>query len=256
MSAVGVRTEIDEYAVAIAELPLRARAASTAAGAVVVVDGEPGWGARLRRAADEGAAALVLCEPQTLDPAEFLAAEGITVPIVVERARLRDDVARDAVPAVDPPRTVQVECGAVGVDAAVVLRDAIGWARVLAGGRLEQREARATARAVIVQAERSTGAGASVAVSVLLGRRDSATMWLRGLAVDSARTEVVLRHPVGPAVVVRSGSEGSVQLPPRYESSARVALGRALDAAEGGGHPADLDELAHDSAFAAAALTA
>lgn len=249
MSAIGVRTEIEEYAVAIAELPLRVRATSALSGTVVVVGGEPGWGTRLRRAADAGAAALVLCEPQTLDAAEFAAAEGIAVPVVVERARLRDDVVRDAAGMGYPPRIVQVECGAAGVDAALVLRDAIGWARVLAGGRLEVRITRATARAVLVQSQRT-----SVAVSVLLGRRDSATMWLRALAVDSERTEVVLRHRVGPAVVVRAGSTGSLHLPARYESSARVALRRALDAVEGGGHPADLEELAHDSAIAAAAL--
>lgn len=254
MSAVGVRTESVEYRVAIAELPLSARATSASEGAVVVVGGEAGWGTRLRRAVEAGAAALVLCEPRSLDAAEFRAAEALSVPVVIERARLRDDVVRDAEQAGGPPRIVQVECGALGSDAELVLRDAIGWARVLAGGRLDRPLVRATPRGVIVHAERSVGGRASVAVSVLLGRRDSPTVWLRALAVDSVRTEVVLRHEVGPAVVIRSGSEGSVHLPARYESSARVALRRALDAVGGGGHPADLDELEHDSALAVAAL--
>ncbi len=245
----GVVTADGEYAAAIAELPLAARRVTDVAGSVVVIDGRVGWGERLRRAADDGAAAVVLVEPASVEHGEFRAAGEPGIPVIVDRARLRPDVVADATDAASPPRSVQVECAAGEAELAVVLRDAVGWARLLAGGVLALRQSRLTPRAALLQFERTDAAG--VPATVLLGRRDSAASWMRALALDATRTEVSIQHRVGSPIVVRASREGQTQSPLRYESTARLALRRAIAALDGGHLPSDLAELHHDSSHAA-----
>lgn len=233
------------YAVALAELPLRTHSASTITGSIVVVSGGTGWASRLRRAVDEGAAAVILAEPRGV---EIVALGSLTVPVVVDRPRLRFDIVTDARPG-STPRAVQVECGAPAAELSETLRDAVGWARALAGGALEVRAVSATSRATLLALDHGT-----VAVSVLVGRRDSPAAWMRALALDSERIEVTLQHPVGSPLVARAGVGGTVLSPLRFESHERLALRRALDALETETLPADLQELEHDCRTAVEAL--
>lgn len=207
-----VSTADGAYRVAVAELPRRA-ALGDGTGAVRIADG-------------------------------VLEAGGSTV---VARRWLRADVVADAAGA--PARSVLVECGAAPGEVEELLRDAIGWARELAGGPLDVGECRATARGILVRLE-GTRSGATV----LLARREAGPSWLRVLALDTARTEVVIEHPGATATVERTDALGVHRAPARYETPERLALRRLLDALDAGVRPSDPDDLEHDAALAAHVL--
>ncbi|WP_394771691.1 hypothetical protein [Lacisediminihabitans sp.] len=247
-----VRSGDGAYAVAVAELPLRARRGVTVEGAIVVIGGEVGWGRRVRQALDDGAAAIVLSDPVSIAGDEQVEASGAErrAPVIVDRPRLRMDVRDDAGRPGRPPRAVQVECSAALADVEAVLRDGIGWARTLAGGALELVTVRETPRGLTVLLERPAGIDldSALTATIVLGRRE-ASPWLRGLAIDVVRTEVIIEDATGTATVDIADRGGHSQPPPRYERSERLSLRRALDALDGGEHPLDLSELEHDSAL-------
>jgi hypothetical protein len=248
-----VRTGDGAYAVAVAELPRRTRRGATVEGSIVVIGGEVGWGGRVRRALEDGAAAIILSDPVSIAGDELLEARRVerSAPIIVDRPRLRMDVRDDARRDGGPPRAVQVECSAAIADFETVLQDGIGWARTLAGGALDLVTTRGTPRGLTALLERPAGIDLDFAVTatILLGQRDAAP-WLRGLAIDVARTEVIIEDATGSATVDRADRGGRSQPPRRYESSERLSLRRALDALDEGSHPLDLNELEHDSALA------
>lgn len=207
-----VRTDEHAYRVAVAELPRRA----------VLGDG-----------------------PDAVRIAGgVLEAEGVTV---VARPWLRADVVADAAQA--PARSVLVECGAASGEVEELLRDAVGWARELAGGPLDIVECRATARGILARLE-----GARSGATVLLARREGGSSWLRALALDTTRTEVVIEHPGALATVERTDADGVHRSPARYESAERLALRRLLDALDDDVRTTDLDDLEHDSRLAAHVL--
>ena len=85
------------YRGAIAELPLSARAAESASGAIVVVPGGNDWVDAVREAVENGALAVVVADPAAAPTAEVRRlAEGTRIPVIVERPLLRADVAADA----------------------------------------------------------------------------------------------------------------------------------------------------------------
>ena len=93
----GVRTADARGLAAVAELPASARVALGVEGSIVVITGEVGWGSRLRRAIDDGAAGIVLADPLSVSVDEAgeagRAARG--GPGVIERPRRRAEVALD-----------------------------------------------------------------------------------------------------------------------------------------------------------------
>lgn len=246
-----VITDDPAFGAALAELPRSAAAGGAVEGAaggavqgavVVHAGGGPLPGTLL------GAVGLVLASPGMRVPDALP-----DVPVIVHRARLRADAVADAVGALGgiPPRSVVVECSASADETAEVLRDAVGWARVLAGGDLELIRSTVTARAIAVQLRRG---GTGTPVTVLLARRDGSPAWIRGLAVDSVRVEVLLEHATRAPRVERTDAGGRLRLPERYESSERVAVRRVLAAVAAGEHPADVRELEHDVLLASRAL--
>lgn len=256
----GVLTADAGFAVAIAELPLRARASLDAAGSIVVVGGA-GWREGFRHASDDGASAVVIADPAMPDaPPSSDESERDTsaAPVVVARPRLRADVAGDATTDGIAVRLVQVECGGSTARLPGTLRDAIGWARVLAGGPLELVASRASERALSVLLERAPREAGDqpLTVTVLASRREEPQPWIRALAIGAERVEVTVDDATGAAVVRRATRAGQLKLPPRWESPSRVALRRALDALDTGAASTDLVELDHDSQLALRALAA
>ncbi|RDV09056.1 hypothetical protein DXK94_15415 [Arthrobacter sp. RT-1] len=251
--AFGVITALPAYAAAVAELPVSAALAEDMRGAVVVVPGAGDWWQGMLAARAGGASAVVLADPAMLqeDALASYAWPG-DIPVIVERPRLRPDVAADAVRARrgSPARLVTVECAApvAGLDGAIL--DGFGWARSLAGTPLALRAGMSTpqGRMALLDSE----GGGSVPTTVLgtpVGGHHGGGL-LHVLALGEVRTEVTVDQPAGLTRVEAFTGEGALRAPERYESSARLALRRALDACLSGKQEADLDELLQDMALA------
>jgi hypothetical protein len=231
-----------DFRVAAAELPRSSRLVDDARGAVVVTAGSA---ENLRHAVERGAAAIVAVRPEGDLPE-------VGVPVVVDRPLLRPDVAADA-RSVDAPALVQIETSAAAGDAAATLRDAIGWARVLAGGPLTL-QARQDAGDAVSALLAAAVPGGSVPIALVMTVRPGTSPWLRATAIGAQRREVVLDVARGLVRLERTTAEGRTFTPTRWEAPARLALRRALDAV-GGARPADLEEWNEDDALARALLT-
>jgi hypothetical protein len=199
----------------------------------------------LRHAVARGAAAIVAVRPEGQLPE-------VGVPVVVERPLLRADLADDA-RSVDAPALVQIEASAAIGDAAATLRDVVGWARVLAGGSLTLR-ARQDAGDAVSALFAAAVPGGSVPVAVVMTVRAGTSPWLRATAFGAERRETVIDVARGLVRVERTGAEGRTLAPTRWETPARLALRRALEAV-GGAAPADLVEWNEDDALARALAT-
>ena len=86
-----VRTDLDAYRIAVAELPESAVASRDTRGAVAVVPGGDGWWVVASDAIAAGAAAVVVAQPAVapLEALEALASLAGATPVVVERPLLR-----------------------------------------------------------------------------------------------------------------------------------------------------------------------
>lgn len=235
-----VRTDLAAYRAAVAELAPRVRPGG-GADAIRVVEGRGAWWERL-----EGAAAFIVDEP---DPApaeahERLAALG--VPVVVVRRRLRPDVVADAIGAVETTRHVVVDAWSGRTDAATVLRDAVGWARVLAGGPVHALSRADTERATTLAVRSETGVGASITRAIGGGVGGALT----ATALGPRRVEVRVDSASPLHEVAFDDEEGRRTSRARRESPERLALRRILDAGEGAAL-SDLSDLAADDAATA-----
>ena len=76
------------------------------------------------------------------------------------------------------------------------------------------------------------------------------------LALGEVRTEATVDQPAGLTRVETFTAEGAMRAPQRYESSARLALRRAVVACSAGEAVADLDELLEDMALTRTLLDA
>jgi len=249
MASHGVRAGDARWLAAVAELPRNARPATEVTGSITVITGEVGWGSRLRRAVDDGSVGIVLADPLTASLDELREADlaDRSVPVAIDRPRLRSDVALDATPTGNA--TIHIEVGASRPDLGAVLRDGIGWGRLLAGGELEIVDATTTPRGVLAllrRVEASDDRGPST-VTVLATRGEISAPWIRATVVGAERVEVVVDRRTS---VFRSTEDGVLRLPTRFESTARLTLRRVIDAVESSGHPNDLAHLRHDSRLA------
>ena len=258
--ALNVFTALPAYTAAVAELPLGAALADGVKGAVAVVPGTGDWWQGILAARAGGACAVVLADPVVL-PGGAGESERWPggIPVIVERPRLRPDVVADAVRARrgSSARMVTVECAgpAAGLDG--IILDGVGWIRSLAGGPLKFRAGIATARGRIALLD-SEGARGSVPATVMgtpLGGLHAGGL-LQVLALGEVRTEVTVDEPAGLTRVETFTGEGAVRAPERFESSARLALRRALEACLADGPVADLDELLQDVVVTRALLDA
>lgn len=245
------------FVTAVAELPLRTRAADRAAGAIVVVPGEKDWVDAGIAAAEAGATALVIADPPLSTAADIRRiASVVGVPVIVERPLLRPDVTALArtgdagairAGATDRPgpRILLAEAAASRVRLPAVARDAIGWLRVLAGESLS-----------VVAADGGlalleTTGGIAATLTVVADARSS-TGRIRARALGEVITEVELEGSA--ARVVSASARGRLISPIRFESSERLALRRAVAATEGAESPEDLAELLADTQLVEAIL--
>lgn len=239
------------YRAAVAELPLSARLIDAAANAIVVVPGGGRWVDVVREAAETGALAVVVADPELVPAADVRdLAERTRIPVIVERPLLRMDVAADARATHGggerwaAPHALVLEGGASEARLGVVARDAVGWARVLTGSA-----------PTLLAADRGLavmdGAGVPVSVSVVTTRRPGGG-WIRAQALGVVVTDVEIEGRV--FRVSSSSAAGRLILPTRFESSERLALRRALSAVAAGDVSGDLAELAADTALAESIL--
>lgn len=236
-----------DYRAAIAELPASARQSDLARGGVLIVPGDGPWWISLVEAQAAGASAVVVSNPKRV-PLAALAAfleESVTVPVVVERPRLRTDVVKDALDARagSPVSMVTVESAAAAGEMEATLRDGLRWAAVLAGGPLSY--CGGGDGIFLLEA-----AGASGPVPVTAGVRvltdEARDPMLRVMALGEVRSEVECGR-AGAGIRLKTATGHGTGLPPvRYETSARLALRRALDACSSGAQLTELDHLLED----------
>lgn len=229
------------YRNAVSELPVSARLAEDRTGAIVVVAGEGDWGAAMTEAAEAGARAVIVADP---DPswAEPLEAG---IPVLVERPLLPESLRRAIeAPGRVAPRLIVIEAAAAPDGVQAALRDAVGWARVL-GGRVEPGAATRTGAFLV-----ATGTAGAVPVSITVTvLAEGHASHLRVMAIGSTTTELVIDPFAGVEHVEHATAEGRVAPPERFESAARAVLRRALSADRGS---ADLQDLRSDEVVAAA----
>jgi hypothetical protein len=241
---IAVVATADAYRAAAAELPLSTRLGDRQAGAVIVVAGDPGWVDRVHAAGEAGARAVVVADPVPAPVDEMrLLAQRIGIPVVVERPLLRADAVADArspraQAATRHPRAIVLDGAASGSRLAVIARDAVGWGRALAGGAL-----------TLVSADRGlalleTDAGVAVTLSVVATRRPGRG-WVRAQALGEVLIDVEVEGRACSVAV--SSVAGRSALPVRYESSERLAVRRAVAAAEADERPGDLIDLLADT---------
>lgn len=250
---IGVSGSSPRYLTAVAGLPLRTQVVDDVRGAVMIVEGSPGWPHRSLAALHDGAAALIIAHPVAVDDEEIVALASLAgrAPIVLDRPRLRADVVADAT-ATDAARHVTADAVAVASELSAVVRDAIGWLRVLAGGELELRSAASLPHGVLALFEASaSGRAATLTASALSGRGGAR---LRAHAVGETRVEVDLDAATDARSVQVIGVDGGLHRPRRHESSERLALRRTVDALASATLPGDLREFRHDCALAAQCL--
>ncbi|MGC5223415.1 hypothetical protein ACPW96_12600 [Micromonospora sp. DT81.3] len=246
---IGVVAEVASYRVAVAELPLSTRLADDRAGAIVVVEGTARWCDGVRAAAEAGAAAVVVSRPVAVgaELVQALVADLGSLPVLIERPFLRHDTVADLRSVRDAdaarPAVVAVDAVAAASTFDVVLRDAIGWLRVLSGGRPTLKAA-GDGTALIETADGGSGPAVLTAVRVLAGSDR-----VNALSLGEVRAEIDASEAGG--VVSTTTPIGRTTLPRRHESHERLTLRRALDALAGGSATTDLAELAEDAHLAA-----
>ncbi|WP_261792335.1 hypothetical protein [Arthrobacter sp. PM3] len=221
---------------------------------MTVVPGSGDWWQGMFAARAQGAAAVIVADPVVL-PQETLEAcpwPG-DLPVIIERPRLRPDVVADAVRARrdSPPRIITVECAAPAAGLDAVVRDGLGWARSLAGGSLTLGSGAAAARGRIALLDAVVPSGASVptTLAAVTAAGPHAGGLLQLWALGEVRTEVTVDQPAGLTRLETSAEDGTLRVPERYESPARLALRRALEACSSGRSVPDLDELLEDMAL-------
>ncbi len=255
---VPVVADLRDYAVAVAGLPLSTERVDRGAGAIVVVDGATRWWDAATLAVEARAAAVLVAEPRDVPfesgarLAELAAQSG--VPILVHRARLREDLVAMALEqrAGLVPRVVVAECRATAGDLPAMVRDAVGWTRALAGEPLTVAAAsfgRASGTALL-----RARAGGRVVGSLILGTTIVEATVLRVQALGETSTELEIDEPLGRTELATSTVVGRLVAPARFEAGERAALRRAVEAVTQGLASADLEDLLHDAEAATAAL--
>lgn len=244
---IAVDTQLAAYRSAAAELPMRLRVRE-GAGEIAVVRADAAGLAAGVGAAERGARVVVIDRPGT-DDGDLAALRATGVAIVLARHGLRtDDAAQSAASGAGAPAAICVQ--AIGARGALggVLLDAVGWARVLAGGDLALRSAHRRATAALADLSGPGGGGIAVIASEMLGTFGVGR--LRATAIALHRTDVVSSR--GQTTVSRATPDGELVLPRRWESHERLALRRALAALAGEQNPTDAVDWAHDLALATA----
>lgn len=212
---IGVRAARQDYRVAVAELPLSLRhSAGEDADIVVASEGD---------VAVAAASVVVITDPR---PGDDLPASTRTR-VVIDRPWLRADAAADA--GAHPEAVLfTAECWSSAAGRSALMRDAVGWLRVLSGEELVLDAVATTPSATLARlragrrpatliAHTHTGAGARAR--------------LRATAIGERRIEVVVDG--GDVSIDVSTDAGTTRLPVRAESRQRHTLRRAVGVVKG-----------------------
>ncbi|WP_345800740.1 hypothetical protein AAIB33_14865 [Microbacterium sp. AZCO] len=247
--SIPVHSTLDRYLGALAELPESVRPTGSPEGAVVVLDGAGRWWEDTLVAMGSGAVAVVVSRPR---PAPADAVRRLTgAPVVLERALLRPDLAADVrtLP-IGTPSALVVECHAPEPALAGALLDALGWVAVVAPGPQTLRSADvARGRGVAL-----LDAGGGTPVSLVVGSSAGAPADGRVRLTALGETLLELEAGGGEQWLTVTDASSRRRSPARFESPQRVALRRAIAAVDGGVIPADLADLAAETAVAEAIL--
>jgi hypothetical protein len=236
-----VLTRDPRYRAALAELPRSARAADLPGGAVVVVPGDPGWVDATKAAVAAGAVAVVIAQPAFVPAGSIRRlADEVGIPVVVERALLRPDVGEDAASGRNgaAARLLVADGAARAAQVPVVAREAVGWLRALASAKLTMVGAAGSFSML------ESDAGVPATLSIVATSRPGGG-WIHVQALGEVITEVEVEED--DAQVATATAAGRLIAPPRYESSARLALRRALAAVTDRQEMQDLRGLAEDT---------
>lgn len=250
MSAVEVFASLSAYRAATAELPRRARPASAPAGAVAVVDGSGRWSTAALAAIADGATGIVISRPASVPSDDMDALTAAGVPIIVERPLLRPDVAALAAVGAGAPAVFTVECHARTLDP--TLRDAVGYARVAAGGPLALRAASFADGRGLALLDGPESLTVSLIAATQSGAPDGGRIRVTGLG----ETLVEVDGEAGALRVETADAASRRTAPRRWESSERLTLRRAIDAVITASVPRDIVELGLDEALAHGIVTA
>ncbi|MEU1971455.1 hypothetical protein ABZ477_07355 [Microbacterium sp. NPDC019599] len=251
-----VRTDLDAYRVAIAELPLRAAASRDTGGAVVALSGDGEWWGQAADAIARGAAAVVVAHPAAAPASEIdaLASRADGVPIVLDRPLLRTDVAASVtatLPALHAPAVLAIECHAPDGALPPALRDAIGWARILGRAPLTCRTAESWSGRSLALLETAGHEPVSIIAATQPGAPPLGRLRITALA----ETLVEIDDDADLSVTMTDAA-GRRTWAPRFEGPERLALRRAIEAADARRRTPDLGDLRHDAAVAALVATA
>ncbi|MET0976460.1 MAG: hypothetical protein ABWX82_12400 [Leifsonia sp.] len=251
---LGIVADLPAFVVATAGLPLSAYQAVDASDAIVVVDGATAWWSAAARAAAAGAAAVLVSAPRDvpIDAVRDLVARCST-PIIVHRPDLRQDIVEAAEDHRDGvrPRIAVVECRAAPDALPTMVRDAVGWVRVLANSRLEVAAvAMGRAGGTALLSRRDGGAAGSVIIAVT--RPEGAIFRLQ--ALGETTTELEIDGAAGRSELTTSTSGGRRVAPQAFEAGERLAIRRAIEVVRHGRPSSDLDDLLHDATTAAAII--
>lgn len=235
--------------------------AADARGAVVGVPGVTDWPSLVAGAIRQGAVAVVVDDPAELSPAAIAGLPLLmphlrTLPVLLERPRLRADLCRASVEgrAGLPARAVVVECAGASAEESGLLRDAVGWGRVLSGGELALCATSRSAGGLVSLLEGPPQVPVTI-VFTTLGSAGGGGL-LRVSALGETRTEVTIDLVAGVVDLDTVTAAGTFRAAPLHESSHRLALRRGVVAAASGKHEPDVADFAHDCALTAAMLAA
>ena len=253
---IPVRTALDSYRVAIAELPTTCRLAVDGERAVVVVDGRGRWWERASDALGHDPLALIIADPGAAPPDRIgeLAEAARECPVVLDRPLVHGDVIQAVLSArgADAVATVVAECSTGEASLDVVVREASAWLRILGVAPVSVRDAASTPRTRIARLGPSDGRPGLVATlkADIVGTHDTSA-FLRILALGETRSELTFDTAAGRSTVVTTTRAGSQLAPDRFEEPARRILRRALQALAEASVPTDLRELHQDSVVSA-----
>lgn len=248
---VALWTALEPYRVAAAELPETVRLSGDPSGAVVAIGGER-WTDAAHRAARAGARAVIVRHPQLAGAGDLARLGELGIPVVLDRPLARADAVLAVRPVIDgaPPfAAVVVECHAPRPALQDALRDAIAWARVLAGGALRAVSSSfdgASPGAGLALLESSGGAAVSLVAATSPGAPPRGRIRATGLG----ETRVEFDGDEHQQRIEVADAAGHRVLPRLFEAPERVALRRATGALASGTAPRDLAELVQDEALA------
>ncbi|MFB7883291.1 hypothetical protein [Microbacterium sp. NPDC056057] len=251
-----VRTDLDAYRIAVAELPGSAIASPDVKGAIAVVPGDDGWWVAASDAIAAGAAAVVVAQPAVgpIEALDALASLAGATPVIVERPLFPADMVAAvgaSIESLPAPGALVVECHAPARTLGPALRDAIGWARVIAGTPLAPRTTESWGGRVLALLESEQGSAVSIVSAVQPGAPRLGRVRITSIAPTRVEIDADLD-----TVACVTDAAGRGILPALFESSERVALRRAISAVRTAERPPDLADLRHDTGLAAALLSA